>query len=118
MKHMTNKPPSIFSTKEAAVMAQLLGYEQYGANGFTRDEVRALARLYGIDLDQDENVLVAAGAKRNCFRAAERDGLRCIAILAQYCEEGEDPVRLMSAGLAELGFDIHLDEDPEDECGD
>lgn len=105
------KDGSVFSTRMAAAMAALCGCERYGANGFTQDEMDALVVLYGFDMQACTNELERAGATRNLFRAAEQDGLRCMAFLARYCEEGQDPVQLVAAGLAELGFDVQLEEE-------
>ena len=107
---------SRFSTKESRTMAMLMGYERYGAVGFTSSEMNALASLYSVDLKREgENPLERAGAVRNMFRATEQDGLRCMALLAKYCEAGQDPVRVMAEGLAEMGYDVHLEELDDDE---
>ncbi|KKM79128.1 hypothetical protein LCGC14_1353070 [marine sediment metagenome] len=108
------KDKSGFSTKMSATMGALCGYERHEGNGFTKDEVSVLADHYGFDLDGCENALMRAGAMRNMFRRVDQDGLRIMALIGRYLEEGEDPVHLVTAGLAALGFDITTEDDAEE----
>ena len=106
-----------FSTKAAAGMAKVLGYEHYDGVGFTKSELENLVRLYrrgslttGAD-DDETKELIVAGNTRNLLREAKSDGLRVMAFLGGFCEPNEDPVQLVARGLAALGFDCEVEED-------
>jgi len=62
------------------------------------------------------------GSTRNMVRLARQDGLRIMALLSQFCEPGEDPVRLVCNVLAEAGFDAPymgaVDEDEDEDWDD
>lgn len=55
--------------------------------------------------------LIDAGDNRNLFRHVNSDGLRVMALLAPFLENGEDPVALVAEALAELGYDIEVPDD-------
>ena len=47
-----------------------------------------------------------AGAGRNLMRFVERDGLRLMAFLSRYLEQGEDPVKLVAQLCIDAGYDV------------
>ena len=100
-----------FSTRESLCFAQLLGYHTCKGVGFTESEINALAKAYGFDLGSEDNDLFRVGTIRNLLRRVETDGYRVMALLGRFLENQEDPVKLVASGLAELGFDICLDDD-------
>jgi hypothetical protein len=58
----------------------------------------------------DGHIMLQAGADRNMFREAERDGLRIVAWLAKHADPGEDPLKTVVQMAIESGWDV----DPED----
>ena len=46
-----------------------------------------------------------SGSNRNLSRYIKRDGMRVMALLAQYLEDDEDPVRFVEGLLVEVGYD-------------
>lgn len=150
-------PDTIFATPQSETAGRLLGCaSEHNGVKWTRDEARAIWRLYGFNITRDplyperapdpgpkpslrfddpdrsakmaaweaavrEHVralhgLQMAGATRNAARYAERDGLRAIALLARFCEPGQDPVRVLAEVLQEAGLDLQTgwEDDPED----
>lgn len=73
----------------------------------TGDEVRHLARVYGVRLDEG-NDLQRAAAELNTLRQARVDGLRMAAVLGRFLEPGQDPVRLLVELLGEAGYDVGM----------
>jgi len=55
--------------------------------------------------------LLEAGATRNMNRAWKREGLRVMAFLSTYLEQGEDPVKLVARLCVEAGYDVPNDVD-------
>jgi hypothetical protein len=48
----------------------------------------------------------STGSDRNLFRHAQRDGLRLMAFLSEFVEQGHDPVKLVVQLASEAGFDV------------
>lgn len=64
----------------------------------TRDEVRALRRLYKFEPAPKSaagQALLDQGNFMGLMREAETDGLRLVAYLARFCEPGQDPVKVL-----------------------
>lgn len=59
---------------------------------------------------EDPQRFMQAGAERNVIRAANSDGLRIVAWLAQYLKSGDDPMKLVVQLVTNAGWDV----DPED----
>lgn len=83
-----------------------------GAVALTRDEWRALQRLYGFV--DDPSRWQRLGADRNMIRHAETDGIRLLARLAKYCAPGQDPIEILAELFAAAGYD-EPDESGEDD---
>jgi hypothetical protein len=52
----------------------------------------------------------STGADLGVLRMARMDGLRVMALLSKFLEEGEDPVRFVETLLSDAGFDCMIDE--------
>ncbi len=52
-----------------------------------------------------------SGSGRNMFRAVREDGMRVMAALSRFLEQGEDPVRLVLQLLIENNYDVSSDVD-------
>lgn len=123
---MQKRPRMGACTPEDETLLKLLGGETVGSDVmFTRDQMKALERVYG-PLDHAEmqqrlnpdfigplkdpnptaEALLLAGSKRNLCRWMERDGLRVMGLLLHFLEQGEDPVRLVVRALADAGYDV------------
>lgn len=76
----------------------------------SRDEDRALRKLYGFQSDPRADVLATAGATRNLLRHVQNDGTRVLAFLARFLEAGEDPVAFLAIQLSDIGYDISGDD--------
>ncbi len=91
-------------------MIHLTGGHSCGQVTITRDQHAKLSKLYGFDT-RNLAPLDAAGVTRNLFRYAQADGLRVMAFLSKYLEQGQDPVRLQQELMVEAGFDVQLEEE-------
>jgi hypothetical protein len=62
-----------------------------------------------------------AGAERNLDRYVAADGVRLMALLSRFLEDGQDPVALVAQLLAEAGYDTQgaeFDSEPEEDEGE
>ena len=100
------KDPFLASDPEASLVIRLMGGHSSNGVTFTKDQVLALGRLYGHRKDADFNEFMAAGAERNMFRHAKADGLRLMAVLASFCDPGEDPVKVLVRLMSSQGYDV------------
>ena len=96
------------TTPSAKRMTSLLGGVQQAGTCLTHSEVSSLKKLYGVTTES--NPLLDAGALRNVFRRAEHDGLRMVAWLARYLDQGEDPMKFLVQAVIDAGGEV----DPED----
>jgi hypothetical protein len=93
----------IASCENSAAMISLLGYaHHFEGVGLTHDEFKACQKLY--QFHDEENPLLQAGMCRDIGRAMSRDGKRIIALIAKYCEPGQDPVEFIQELLDEAGM--------------
>ena len=106
------------SHPSAAVSIDLLGGALCDGIVFTRDQVKRLTKLYGIEKGEPGS-LEEAGSFRNLTRLVKRDGMRVMAVLSQFVEQGQDPVKALVQMAADQGYDVGEmfewanDEDPE-----
>lgn len=92
----------IASCENSATMISLLGYKvHFEGVALTSEEFNACQKLY--QLNNEENVLLQAGMERDVGRAMSRDGKRIIALIAKYCEPGQDPVEFIQELLDDVG---------------
>lgn len=49
---------------------------------------------------------IVAGSERNLFRVVQEDGLRVMAFLSKFLEQGQDPVKLLVQIMDGAGFDV------------
>lgn len=94
----------ISSDPQAEASIQLLGGETFEGVAFSRGQLKALEKLYGFTPEKP-GTLEAAGARRNLMRHLQKDGLRVMAVLAQWCESGQDPVKVIVQLAFEAGYD-------------
>jgi len=99
-----------YSDPNTEAHCKLLNSEaRNGGVAISGDQLGALAHLYGFDLSKDTDCpaseLMFAGAVRNLMRHAEADGMRLIALMAQWLSEGQDPVKLLVSLADEAGLD-------------
>ena len=97
------------SDPDAATILKILGGESYEGNVFTKSQVQQLARVYGFDLSTASSQapeLERAANVRNLMRHVKSDGMRLMAILAKWCEPGEDPVKVLVRMAADNGYDV------------
>ncbi len=110
MKRPTNKRGSFVTTPRAAELQGSLGGSVVKGVALTRGEVANIRRIYGIKQEEPDFIFAEDGSNRNAMRRAEVDGLRLLAWIAKYTEEGEDPL----GTLVELAHNAGWDVDPAD----
>jgi len=75
------------------------GHAFSGPVAVSPEQLGALAHLYDFDLEAGTDCpaaeLMLAGSVRNLFRHAEPDGMRLMALMAQWLKKGQDPVKLL-----------------------
>jgi hypothetical protein len=98
---------------ESESTIRLLGGQRYEGVAVTASQLQALKNLYGVTKETDK--LAEAFAVASTFRHASSDGLRCMALIAQFVEPGEDPALLLAQVLNEAGFDVYPWDDVDDE---
>lgn len=97
------------SDPDSECVLKILGGESYEGNSFTHSQVKQLARVYGFDLSKSSSSAVGlerAGTVRNLMRNVKSDGMRLMAVLAKWCEAGEDPVKVLIRMAADNGYDV------------
>ena len=110
MKHKFKRPEttegSYVSEQSDATMIELLrnGQRLEGIR-VTEDQLKKLARFYGLEL-RKENILFEAADRVDTLQEARTDGLRLMAFLAKYdiLEEGVDPVKSLAWALQQDFF--------------
>lgn len=50
--------------------------------------------------------LMLQGSQRNILRAVRRDGLRIMAAISPFLQDGEDPVKFILGALSDIGLDV------------
>jgi len=116
-EHLWNDVTFKASDPEAQDTIRILGSgETFEGVTFTRDQIRALEKLYKFNntiSNYNDNLRAVkvdrfeqAGSSRNLFRYTRSDGFRVMAILAKYLEPGEDPVKFIVRLLSSQGYDI------------
>lgn len=50
--------------------------------------------------------LMLQGSQRNILRAVRRDGLRIMAAISPFLQDGEDPVKFILVALSDMGLDV------------
>ena len=108
-----------YATPQDEILARIFGgARRVEGVYFTDTQVRALLRAYGYEFDEDihadlqealEADFYRTGGQRNMFRRVQHDGLRLMAAISPFIEEGEDPVKLVLKALVSLGFDVTVD---------
>lgn len=94
------------SDPESASLIETLGHEETMEGvAFTRDQIRSLRKLYGFE-ESSDGPMQAAGDWQDLGRRVQRDGLRAIALISQYCELGDDPVKVLAGMARDCGYDI------------
>lgn len=82
------------SCENSAAMISLLGCRfSFEGIALSSDEFDACQKLY--EFHDEEHPLLKAGMERHIGRAMSRDGKRIIALIARYCEPGQDPVEFI-----------------------
>lgn len=111
--HLDNGGPMTVDAESAANI-RLLGGEFIEQVALTREQEADLYRLYGYDPAKDKDDLARAGRFRNMTREARNDGLRILALVARFCTPGRDPLRLVRFALAQVGYDVSMEEGDDD----
>lgn len=94
------------SDPESAALIEILGHEETMEGvAFTRDQVRSLRKLYGFEESSDAP-MQAAGDWQDLGRRVQRDGLRAIALISEFCDLGDDPVKVLASMARDCGYDI------------
>jgi len=94
------------TTPSALQAIDLLGGQSCEGITFSKDEVRAIKKLYKFKDDSEDNVLIKAGNTRNALRWAQNDGFRLIGYLAKYLTPDDDPLKMLIQTMSEAGYDI------------
>lgn len=120
----TNSTIHVTTPRSSELIGLLGGGLTYEGLALTNDEVRALRKLYGYSSpqklplseeepsyggrDQSQKVedFHQAGADRNLLRHANLDGLRVVAWLAKFVEQGEDPLAFLVGVMSDSGMDV------------
>lgn len=86
------------------------GHAFSGSVGVSPEQLGALAHAYDFDLGADQDCaaaeLMLAGSVRNLFRHAETDGMRVMALMAQWLKKGQDPVKLLVFLASQAGLSV------------
>ena len=119
----TNSSIHITTPRSSGLLALLGGGLTYDGLALTKDEVRALQKLYGYSTpqklpppkegrDQSQKVedFHQAGADRNLIRHANLDGLRLVAWLAKFVDEGKDPLAFLVRVMLDAGYDVDIED--------
>ena len=96
------------TTPLSETLIKLLGGTSVDGVTLSSDERKEILRIYKIE--SEENVMMAAGAQRNAYRAATSDGLRIMAWIAKYLEKDEDPLRFIVQLVDKAGFDVDYED--------
>jgi len=95
-----------YSDPNTETICKLLGGHTYQGLTFSHDQVKALMRLYSYHHEKDRDGLMEAGMLLSLFRHAGHDGARLMAVLAKWCEPGQDPVKVLVGLLDDAGYDV------------
>ncbi len=101
----------ILNTPRAKTLYDFSNGTSWGSCVCNRDQLKKLKKFY--DVKNSSLSLLNAGNERDMFRAAEKDGFRLMATLADLGlleEPGYDPVKI----LLQMALDAGLDVDGED----
>ncbi len=94
------------SDPTSAAHLELLGHEEtIEGVAFTGAQIRSLRSLYGFR-ESSNGPLQAAGDWKDLSRRVQRDGLRAIALLSQFCQFGDDPVKVLAEMARDVGCDV------------
>ncbi len=92
-------------------VVKLLGGFTLEGFTYTEGQARRIGKHYGIEIPRvnrkvDTNDLARTGAWKDAARHATRDGLRIMAVISEYLEEGQDPVEFIVSQLRDLDYDV------------
>jgi len=62
------------------------------------------------DVSPEESPFTQAGTDRNTLRHAECDGLRMLAWISRFMDQGDDPVRTLVQIAVEAGLDVSAED--------
>jgi hypothetical protein len=88
----------------------------------TEEDIDLFMYWTGTELDWDENILIAAGTKRNVIRWAEQYGVKVLAELLrqEIIKRGDDPieaVKLLGEKIYSVkDFVLNMNKPTEEEC--
>lgn len=109
----TNSSVHITTPRNSEVLGLIGGGLVHEGLALTNDEVRYLREVYGYKLedpDQEAADFFQAGADRNLIRHAQLDGLRLVAWLAKYLQEGDDPLAYIVGVMADSGMEVDIED--------
>ena len=100
---------SYVTTPSSARMMELLGVGATSkAVALSKSELEAIRRMY--DVPPRESPFTQAGTDRNTLRHAECDGLRMLAWISRFMDQGDDPVRTLVQIAVEAGLDVSAED--------
>ena len=100
---------SYVTTPSSARMMELLGVGATSkAVALSKSELEAIRRMY--DVSPEESPFTQAGTDRNTLRHAECDGLRMLAWISRFMDQGDDPVRTLVQIAVEAGLDVSAED--------
>ena len=96
----------------------ILGGYNWDNLTITTDEYRSICKWADINYKFKETdaakKLMEADASRAAMRHAQFHGMRMIAYISQFLEQGDDPVEWISGILSEMGFDAQWEYEEEE----
>ncbi len=95
---------------QEAYEAQVKAHEEMLADPEIRDWQKEQARA-PTPPHPNVGMLNEAGSQRNMFRCVRMDGMRLMAAMSSYLEDGQDPVKLLLQLMIDAGYDVPSDVD-------